>query len=112
MIPSVSLGLKLSVIPCLSVILCESRFETFCDSFRESRFETFGDSSFKSCIETLFDSLLSHVLGTYCHYCTSVSLGLKLYVTPCLSHFLRIFCYSWVETLCDSSLESCPEDLF
>ncbi len=35
-------------------------------------------------------------------------LGLKPYVTPCLSHVLRTFCDSWVETLCDSLFESCP----
>jgi hypothetical protein len=50
---------------------------------------------------------LSHVLGP--SVIPSVSLGLKPYVTPCLSQVLRTFCDSGVEALCDSLFEPCPK---
>jgi hypothetical protein len=75
-IPSVSLGLKPYVVPCLSLVLV-----TFFDSFCESRFETFCDSLFE-CHPSVSLVLKPSVIP-------SVSLGLKPLVIPCLSLALK-----------------------
>jgi hypothetical protein len=88
-IPCVSLGLKPSVIPCLShpsvsLVLKPSVIP----SVSQSRVDPFGIPCLSLALKLyVILSMLSQVLQeTYCHY----------------------FCESWVETLCDSLFESCP----